>query len=102
MKAGWYNYSSFNAQKFDSLLRKGDLSWIVPGKIIAFPSPVSQGYGKSSSASVGPRELIDPFYAAKVGGVIRLNDLLYDKKPLERENIKVHGLEFPDGSNPSD
>ena len=34
--------------------------------------------------------------------MIRLNDLLYDKKPLERENIQVHGLEFPDGSNPSD
>jgi cell division cycle 14 len=41
MKASWYSYSSFNMQKFNSMLRKGDLSWIVPGKIIAFPSPVS-------------------------------------------------------------
>ena len=47
IKAGWYSYSSFNTQKFDSMLRKGDLSWIVPGKIIAFPSPVSSGYGSS-------------------------------------------------------
>jgi hypothetical protein len=37
-----------------------------------------------------------------VGGIIRLNDLLYDVKAFQRENVKVHGLEFPDGSNPSD
>jgi cell division cycle 14 len=34
--------------------------------------------------------------------VVRLNDRLYDPRPFEERGIKVHGLEFPDGSNPQD
>ena len=38
----------------------------------------------------------------KVKGVIRLNDKLYPAKDFEREGIKVHEMEFPDGSCPND
>jgi cell division cycle 14 len=47
----WYNFKSFSAQNFTRNLKLGDLSWIVPGKIIAFPSPVSSGYGRSSNSN---------------------------------------------------
>jgi cell division cycle 14 len=81
----------------------GDLSWIVPNTIIAFPSPVTPGYGRVTAANnCQPRDLLNGFKEANVGGVIRLNEKLYDSRTFERENISVHSLEFPDGSNPSD
>jgi cell division cycle 14 len=42
------------------------------------------------------------FFQTKVKGIIRLNDKLYDANDFERENIKVHEMEFPDGSCPKD
>lgn len=49
---GWYNHSSFSVTNFTKMLKNGDLSWIVPGKIIACPSPVSNGMGKAMSHTV--------------------------------------------------
>jgi len=42
------------------------------------------------------------FFQAKVKGIIRLNDKLYEASEFEREGIKVHEMEFPDGSCPKD
>jgi exonuclease VII small subunit len=42
------------------------------------------------------------FFQAKVKGIIRLNDKLYDASEFEREGITVHEMEFPDGSCPKD
>jgi hypothetical protein len=38
----------------------------------------------------------------KIKAIIRLNEKLYDEAVFEREGIKVHDLEFLDGSCPSD
>jgi hypothetical protein len=38
----------------------------------------------------------------RVGGVIRLNELLYDDDVFRREGINVYDLEFTDGSCPDD
>lgn len=54
----------------------GDLSWIVPGKIIAFPSPVSSGFARAGRAG-SPEDLLDIFEENQIGAVIRLNDRLY-------------------------
>lgn len=35
-------------------------------------------------------------------GIIRLNDKLYNAQEFEREDIRVHEMEFPDGSCPND
>ena len=83
--------------------RNGDLSWIVPNKIIALPSPVTPGYGRVTHANnCQPRDFLTPFKECNIGAVIRLNEKLYDSRTFEREGITVHGLEFPDGGNPSD
>lgn len=42
------------------------------------------------------------FIDAKVKGIIRLNDKLYNAADFEREGIRVHEMEFPDGSCPKD
>lgn len=45
---------------------------------------------------------MNSFQQGKVKGIIRLNDKLYNEADFERENIKVHEMEFPDGSCPKD
>jgi len=80
---------------------QGDLSWIVPNKIIAFPSPVSAGFARAGRAW-SPEFLVEIFEENNIGAVIRLNDRLYKEEVLEKEGIKVYDLEFPDGSCPSD
>lgn len=82
------------------MLDCGDLSWIVPGQIIAFSSP-TDGFARTHPA-VRPQQLIEPFRKLNVKGVIRLNDKLYNAGSFEREGVQVHELEFPDGSNPED
>ena len=37
-----------------------------------------------------------------VKGIIRLNDKLYDASVYKRYSIKVHEMEFPDGTCPED
>jgi protein-tyrosine phosphatase len=54
-----------------------------------------------SIGQVEPEILCSTFLDQKVGGIIRLNDKLYDPRTYESEGIFVHPLEFPDGSNPS-
>lgn len=100
IELGWYTYKSFDSHSFQSMLEVGDLSWIVPGQIIAFSSP-TDGSARTHPA-VRPQQLVNTFKALNVKGVIRLNDKLYHASPFEREGIKVHEMEFPDGSNPND
>lgn len=100
IELGWYQHERFNATEFDKMLKYADLSWVVPGQILAFASPTSTN--KFSTTSIRPCDLMSHFFQTKVKGVIRLNDKLYDANEFERENIKVHEMEFPDGSCPKD
>ena len=101
MELGWYNFNRFNASEFENFLQCGDLSWVIPGQIIAFASPTS-GYHKFSSTNIRPCDLMSLFFKSNVKGIIRLNDKLYDANDFEREGITVHEMEFPDGSCPKD
>ena len=49
-----------------------------------------------------PDELIDPFLDLNVKGILRLNGKLYEAGSFTRHSIKVHEMEFPDGSCPND
>lgn len=54
------------------------------------------------STNVRPDHLIDDFVDMNVKGIIRLNDKLYNAASFTRHSIKVHEMEFPDGSCPED
>ena len=101
IELGWYNFERFNANQFENMLNCGDLSWVVPGQIIAFASPTS-GYNRYSSQNIRPCDLMNQIQDGKVKGIIRLNDKLYNAADFEREGIKVYEMEFPDGSCPKD
>ena len=91
--------------EFEELLKPYDLSWIVPDEVIAFSSPQDPLYCRGRSGytnRVRSEDLIDDFKHCNVKGIVRLNDKLYDAKVYERQQIKVHEMEFPDGSCPED
>ena len=46
---GWYNFETFDEWQFKNMLENGDLSWIVPGQIIAFSSP-TDGHSRTHPA----------------------------------------------------
>lgn len=49
-----------------------------------------------------PDDLIDSFIDLNVKGIVRLNNKLYNAGSFSRHSIKVHEMEFPDGSCPED
>ena len=51
---------------------------------------------------VTSEDLINEFIDMNVKGIIRLNDKLYDASVYKRHAIKVHEMEFPDGTCPED
>jgi cell division cycle 14 len=61
-------------------------------------SPSSTG----KDGALKPSFFIDLFIRNKVRSVVRLNETMYNHDQFERENIEVHDMEFPDGSNPPD
>lgn len=72
----------------------------MPGKLLAFSSPVSNP--KSGNLVLEPESYISLFKEWKVDLVIRLNKPTYDKKIFEEAGIKHLDLYFPDGSVPSE
>ena len=61
-------------------------------------------YTRSTHVSnhVRPDDLIDSFIDLNVKGIVRLNNKLYNAGSFSRHSIKVHEMEFPDGSCPED
>ena len=39
VQLNWYGKRSLDCREFESILKHGDLSWIVPNEVIAFSSP---------------------------------------------------------------
>lgn len=58
IELNWYNYKRFDIREFERMLDHGDLSWIVPGKIIACSSPVSTGYS-APHGGIRPNDMMD-------------------------------------------
>ncbi|XP_046387010.1 dual specificity protein phosphatase CDC14AB-like [Ischnura elegans] len=74
---------------------RGDMSWVVPCRLLAFGGPRGSGLGLRPSA------FVDYFKASGVVGVVRLNRPEYDAEEFERVGLRVHDLYFPDGTPPS-
>lgn len=109
MQLNWYSYDTFSSNNFEQMLDTGDLSWVVPGQIIAFASPqdvamtpIFRNGMVCDLNTVTPSDLVQSFHAMRVACVIRLNSKLYDAQGFERQQIQVHEMEFPDGSCPKD
>lgn len=95
---GWIDAATFDVDTYDmyDALENGDWNWIVPKQIIAFSSPVDGVDFR------GVQHVAQAFRHEKVRAVIRLNEILYDKRGFTSLGIEHHEIQYPDGSCPTD
>ena len=100
-----FNYNTFDVHKHDQLakLEHGDVSWIVPGKFIAFSGPVAQRREVAPGVyALSPEAYVPLFHSLGVTCVIRFNKKCYDRSIFTRGGIRHLDLFYEDGGNPSD
>ncbi|KAL8424279.1 hypothetical protein Efla_002897 [Eimeria flavescens] len=107
MQLGWFDLASFDQAAYDHYeqLENGDLSWIIPGKFLAFSCPAAGSAAMSCRRRSGkedgtPQYYVNVFKKMKVKLVIRLNKKLYDAKIFKKAGIQHHDLFFVDGTCP--
>jgi cell division cycle 14 len=75
MKLGWYSYGTFDPARWFELeqIDRGDMNWLIPGKLLAFASPyhtrVVQGFRVCT-----PADLVPVFRTLGITIVVRLNN----------------------------
>jgi len=80
---GWYNSSTFNVADYQYYERveNGDLNWIIPGKFLAFSTPVDSTHAQDFS--FGPDFYVPIFKKLGVTTVVRLNTKEYDREVID-------------------
>lgn len=98
-------YRDFNLTAYQSLnkLQNGDLTWIVPGKFLAFSGPVAKRRQLSEGVySLRPDEYIPILRQLGVSCIVRFNSKCYDRNVYVNAGIRHVDLYYEDGANPSD
>ena len=102
----WGQVDEDDYRHYDNPL-EGNLHEVIPGRFVAFQSPVDLGGADyCDHPSVGRRDFSPAFYAPAlysmgVRAVVCLCDLRYDPADFQRHGIAHHHLPFPDGTAPS-
>lgn len=102
IKLGWYAADKFSLSLYQHYeqVENGDLNWIIPGKFVAFSTPVDNG--KSQDFAFSPEFYCGIFKKLGVNMVVRLNNKEYDKEKFIKKGINHLDLFFQDGSCPTD
>eukprot|EP00702_Spironucleus_salmonicida_P000545 EST41836.1 Dual specificity phosphatase [Spironucleus salmonicida] len=99
-----FNLQLFNIELFRQYYTKenGLISIVIPNKIFALPSPISESSPLFSTWPFTPQQAIKELKSLNVTAIVRLNESLYNKVEFVRNGIHHYDLPYPDGSNPSD
>jgi cell division cycle 14 len=99
---GWMDLPNFNLEEYEyyDRVENGDLNWVLPRKFIAFAGPHSEHKWDNGYPLLAPENYFDYFRRGGVTDIVRLNNVLYDKKRFEDAGFKHHDLFFVDGSIP--
>lgn len=78
---GWYDSAKFSLADYQYYERveNGDLNWIIPGKFVAFSTPVDPTHGVQDF-SFSPDYYVPIFKKLGVTMVVRLNTKEYDRE----------------------
>jgi cell division cycle 14 len=101
MRLGWYSFAAFDPARWAELeqIDRGDMNWLVPGKLLAFASPyhtrVVQGFRVCT-----PADLVPVFRALGITAVVRLNEKTYNEGVFRDAGFDFAEMAFPDGSCP--
>ena len=102
LKLGWYHPAEFNRDEWEwrSQIDNGDMSWIIPGKLLAFASPWTEKELSDGYQVCLVKDLIEPFKQLGITHVIRLNQKVYDEEDFRQAGFKHTDLYFPAGTAP--
>lgn len=98
-----FDWERFNVESYEYFEKvdNGDLSWILPGRMLAFAGPYPTSVDEEGFHTLTPEDYVPLFKDAGIRLVIRLNRKTYDKRRFIDGGIKHADLYFPDGSCPS-
>jgi len=98
-----FDWGRFNVESYEYFekVENGDLSWILPGRMLAFAGPYPTSTDEDGFKTLTPEDYVPLFKDAGIRLVIRLNRKTYDKTRFIDLGIKHADLYFPDGSCPS-
>lgn len=100
-----FDYSTFSITDFERLskLENGDISWIIPGKFIAFSGPISTPRELQPGVfALSPEEYVPLFKSLGVSCIVRFNKKCYDRAIFVRNGIRHYDLYYEDGGNPTE
>mmetsp|Transcript_9631 Transcript_9631/g.26277 ORF Transcript_9631/g.26277 Transcript_9631/m.26277 type:complete len:412 (-) Transcript_9631:514-1749(-) len=97
-----FDWERFNVESYEYFekVENGDLSWILPGRMLAFAGPYSTSTDEDGFPTWTPEDYVPMFLDAGVRLVIRLNRKMYDKQRFIDNGIKHVDLYFADGTCP--
>ena len=104
VKLKWFDMKTFNLKEYEfyAQTENGNLSWIVPGRFIAFRGPANKSLSYEKSKKCTPEDYIPIFKKNNVSMVIRLNNREYDTDRFTKHDISHRDYYFLDGSCPKD
>mmetsp|Transcript_58125 Transcript_58125/g.123428 ORF Transcript_58125/g.123428 Transcript_58125/m.123428 type:complete len:395 (-) Transcript_58125:118-1302(-) len=98
-----FDWERFNVESYEFFekVENGDMSWVLPGRMLAFAGPYPTNRDEQGYPTWTPEDYVPLFQDAGINLVVRLNRKMYDKKRFVDHNIKHVDLYFPDGTCPS-
>eukprot|EP00884_Botryococcus_braunii_P000343 jgi/Botrbrau1/10309/Bobra.0120s0022.1 len=82
-------------------VENGDMTWILPGKLMAFSGPAQTSRVFNHFRTRTPEDYWDYFKSKGISTVVRLNAQVYEPKQFTAGGFKLEELYFPDGTCPS-
>lgn len=103
IKAGWFNLKEFDVKDYEFYERveNGDMNWIIPGKFLAFCTPMQNRIDKDGYTHFTPEDYVPIFKKKGIKTVIRLNKPnTYNANDFTKNGINHHCMYFVDGTTP--
>ena len=100
---GHFSFKDFSLPAFRRLvaLENGDISWIVPGKFIAFSGPLNNRRQiRPGVNTLLPEEYVPILKSLGVSCIVRFNSKCYDRNVYLQGKIRHVDLYYEDGANP--
>jgi len=98
-----FDWERFNVESYEFFekVENGDMSWVLPGRMLAFAGPYPNSKDEEGFPTWTPEDYVPVFLDAGIRLVVRLNREMYDKNRFIKHGIKHVDLYFADGTCPS-
>lgn len=102
--AHFFDFNDFDEEQYlyYEKVENGDLSWIIPQKMLAFLGPQQESNNDNGYLVHSPEFYHDYFKQHNVTTIVRLNKKTYNSRRFTKNGFDHHHLYFVDGSVPTD